>query len=173
MTEAIHSTKVEPGDHRQLVLFMMGGTEFGIDIHHVREVIRLPEVTRMPRTPVFVEGIINLRGRILPVLDLTKRFQLQSLGETPDTRVMIVEWHNQTLGFIVDRVREVLKVSSVLIAPPPDMILTIAGRYLEGIVDVSGRLLILLDLDRILDQEEIRNLSDVESRETGTKGGGA
>jgi len=154
-----------PAANRQLVVFVMAETEFGIDIRHVREVIRVPDVTPMPRTPQFIEGIINLRGRILPVLDLKKRFGLPAADETPLTRVMIVEWKGQTIGFLVDIVSEVLRVPASNVVRPPDMILTIAGQYLEGIVDVKDRLLILLDMERILDQEEIRNLADMEIAE--------
>ncbi len=155
-------TAIPAGPSRQLVVFRMADTEFGMDIHHVREVIRVPEMTRMPRTPAFVEGIINLRGRILPVLDLKKRFALPPVEATLDTRVMIVEWRGQFLGFLVDRVHEVLRVPALAVSKPTDMILAVAGQYLEGIVEVKERLLILLDLDRILDQEEIRSLTDLE-----------
>jgi purine-binding chemotaxis protein CheW len=150
------------GPTRQLVVFRMADTEFGVDIRHVREVIRVPEMTRMPRTPSFVEGVINLRGRILPVLDLKKRFSLPPVEATPDTRVMIVEWRGQVIGFLVDRVHEVLRVPAASVSKPTDMILAVAGQYLEGIVEARERLLILLDLDRILDQEEIRGLTDLE-----------
>ena len=159
------NTSAEKAENRQLVLFVMADSEFGLDISHVREVIRVPEITHMPRTPRFVEGIINLRGRILPVLDLKKRFGLPATQETPLTRVKIVEWKGQIIGFWVDCVKEVLRVPVSNIAKPPDMILTIAGQYLEGIVEVKDRLLILLDMDRILNQEEIRHLADTEFAE--------
>lgn len=150
------------GPQRQLVVFRMSDSEFGLDIRHVREVIRVPEMTRMPRTPAFVVGIINLRGRILPVLDLKKRFNLPPVETGPETRVMIVEWRGQALGFLVDRVHEVVKVPASAVAQPADLVLAVAGQYLEGIVESRDRLIILLDLDRILDQQEIRNLTDLE-----------
>lgn len=149
---------------RQLVVLVMAEAEFGVDIRHVREVIRVTEIIRMPRTPQFIEGIINLRGRILPVLDLKKRFQLPAAERTDQTRIMVVEWRGQFVGFLVDRVNEVVRVPSASVSAPPEMILNIAGHYLEGIVEVQGRLLILLDMERILDQEEIQGLADLELR---------
>jgi purine-binding chemotaxis protein CheW len=151
-----------PGGEIQLVLFRMAGNEFGIEIRQVREINRVTSLTHVPKSPEFLEGIMNLRGRIVPVVDLKKRFRLPPVETTGQTRIMIVEVGDQPVGLWVDKVTEVLKVPSASIAPPPDMVLTIAGEYLSGIVEVKDRLVILLNLPRILRLDEIKALADLE-----------
>jgi len=151
------------GGEVQLVLFMMSGSEFGIEIRQVREINRVVDITKVPKAPDFLEGIMNLRGRIIPVVDLKKRFKLPAAETTAQTRIMIAEVGEQLVGLWVDRVTEVLKVPRAVIAPAPPMVLTIAGEYLSGILETKGRLVILLNLPRILKLEEIRALAEAES----------
>ena len=132
--------KAVPTGEIQLVLFRMAGSEFGIEIKQVREINRVTAITRVPKSPDFLEGIMNLRGRIVPVVDLKKRFRLAPTETTSQTRIMIAEVGDQPVGLWVDKVVEVLKVPATAISPPPDMILTIAGEYLTGIVEVHDRL---------------------------------
>jgi purine-binding chemotaxis protein CheW len=146
----------------QLVLFKMSGSEFGVEIHQVREINRVGEITKVPKAPDFLEGVMNLRGRIVPVVDLKKRFKLPAVEETSQSRVIITEVGDQFIGLWVDKVTEVLKVAPSAVAPPPEMILTIAGEYLSGLVEVKDRLVILLNLPRILRLDEIKALADAE-----------
>jgi purine-binding chemotaxis protein CheW len=151
------------GEETQWVLFRMAGSDFGIGIRQVREINRVVGITRVPKAPDFLEGIMNLRGRILPVVDLKKRFRLPPVETTTHTRIMIAEVGDQLVGLWVDKVTEVLKVPASAVSPPPPMILTIAGEYLAGILEVKDRRVLLLNLPRILKLEEIRALAELEA----------
>lgn len=139
----------------QLVIFRLAKEEFGLPITKVQEIIRMVPITKMPQTPSFVEGIINLRSRIIPILDLRKRFQLPLSEHDDDTRTIIVEVNGQTIGVIVDAVAEVVRLSMADVEPPPPAFV-LDAQYIEGVGKMEGRLLILLNIDNILtSQEEI------------------
>lgn len=139
----------------QLVIFRLAKEEYGLPITRVQEINRLVPITKLPQTPSFMEGIINLRGRIIPVVDLRKRFQLNVTEYDDDTRIIIVEVSGQTVGIIVDAVNEVVRLSADSIEPPPPAFV-LDARYIEGVGKLDGRLLILLDINKILTaQEEI------------------
>src|SRR5438309_3730576 len=152
---------VEPtgtADERQLVVFQLGAELYGVEISRVHEIIRLQAVTRVPRSPAFVEGVINLRGKVIPVVDLRRRFGLPTADHTRASRIVVVEIGDQVVGIIVDGVSEVLRVSSVIVEPPSPVVAGIDSEYLHGIAKLPERLVILLDLDRILAKEERRAL---------------
>lgn len=155
-----------------MVLFNLAGSEFGVEITQVREIIRMTEMTKMPRAPKFLEGIINLRGQIIPVLDLRKRFDMPVAPATASSRIMITEVKGQAIGLLVDKIVEVLKVSRTAVSNAPEMVSTIAGEYLMGVVEVKSRLVILLNLERIFNLEEIKALSEMEALEGEEKAGG-
>lgn len=137
----------------QLVIFSLAQEEYGLSITKVQEINRLVPITKLPQTPAYMEGIINLRGRILPVLDLRKRFALQQRDYTDDTRIIIVEVAGQTLGMIVDSVNEVVRLSTKdLEAPPPSTVLE--EKYIEAVGKLDQRLIILLNLDSILPEQQ-------------------
>ena len=142
----------------QLVSFLLGGEEYAVDIHLVQEIIRLQEITRVPEAPDFVEGVINLRGRVIPVLDLRKRFRLPQTAERTKMRIVVVSSGGRTIGLVVDGVREVLTLPLASVEPPPPVVSGIGRDYLKGIGKRKGRLLILLDLERILTAAEGRSL---------------
>lgn len=142
----------------QLVVFQLAGETYGVDINHVQEIIRMQNITEIPRTPAFIEGVINLRGRVIPVIDLHKRFNLPLTDTTSDTRIMVVELEQMTVGMIVDSVSEVLRLSNASIEPPPPMISSIDVAYLQGVGKWNERLIILLDLDRVLREGEKQEL---------------
>lgn len=142
----------------QLVVFQLGGETYGVEINHVQEIIRLQPITEIPRTPAFVEGVINLRGRIIPILDMHKRFHLPAAEATNNTRIMVVELGELTVGMIVDSVSEVLRLPAGSIEPPPPMISGIDVAYLKGVGKWNDKLIILLDLDRVLQESEQREL---------------
>lgn len=137
----------------QLVIFRLASEEYALPITKVQEINRLAPITQMPQTPPFVEGIINLRGRIIPVLDLRKRFQLAVNEHSEDSRIIIVEVGGQTVGVIVDAVAEVIRLGAAQVEPPPPSFM-LDAQYIQGIGKVDNRLLILLEIDRIITTEE-------------------
>jgi len=134
----------------QLVNFDIANEEFGVDILKVQEIIRVLEVTRVPNCPAFVEGVINLRGKIVPVVDLRLRFNLPQIEKDNNTRIIVVELEEKTVGFLVDRVKEVIRIETAIIEPPPELVTNVQTRYITGVAKLEDRLLILLDLDRVL-----------------------
>ncbi len=145
-------------DERQLVVFQLAAELYGVEISRVHEIIRLQSVTRVPRAPAFVEGVINLRGKVIPVVDLRRRFSLPLSENTRASRIVVVEIGDQVVGIIVDAVSEVLRVNTGVIEPPSPVVAGIDSEYLEGIAKLTDRLVILLDLDRVLAKEERRAL---------------
>ena len=143
----------EGGALLQLVSFHVGDEEFAIDILGVQEIIRMVELTAVPNAPYFVEGVINLRGKVIPILDLRSRFGLPPTDRTKNTRIIVVEIHKTVLGFIVDSVEEVLRLPESLIETPPNTGRGGSAEFHKGIGRVNGRLLMLLDLGQILGVE--------------------
>ncbi|HHL39735.1 MAG TPA: chemotaxis protein CheW [Deltaproteobacteria bacterium] len=146
----------------QLVTFRLGNEEFSVDILKVQEIIRLMELTRVPRSPDFVEGVINLRGKVIPVVDLRKRFGL-SVGDesSNETRIIVVEVGNKTVGFKVDAVSEVLRLPAETVEPPPSLVAGIGSEYIYGVGKLQDRLIILLDVDRVLGEDEKAALGEM------------
>jgi purine-binding chemotaxis protein CheW len=145
----------------QLVVFRLGAEEYGVPITQVQEIIRLVTPTRIPNVPDFLEGVINLRGNVLPVIDLKKRFGLGSSEYTDEARIVVVEIAGHTVGVIVDFVSEVLRLPMSSIEPPPPIIAGITAEYLRGVGKLDDRLLILLDLNKILTEFEKAQLEEV------------
>ncbi|BCV24947.1 MAG TPA: chemotaxis protein CheW [Firmicutes bacterium] len=151
---------------RQLVVFTLGQEEYGVDILEVQEIKRLTEITRVPNAPAFVEGVINLRGNVIPVIDLHKRFGLGAFKPTEESRIVIVTVRDLTLGIMVDSVSEVLTLEEAAIAPPPPLVAGIEATFLQGIGKLDNRLLILLNMDRILGLEEVAAAREVKEQAT-------
>ena len=151
----------EQGNERQLVVFDLSGEAYGVNIETVREIIRMQAVTYVPDTPDFVEGVINLRGNVNPVVDLRKRFGLNVDEETDDTRIVVVDIGGESIGVTVDAVTEVLRITEDAVEPTSALITTEDSFYIEGIAKLGDRLLILLDLERVLSTEERDALGDV------------
>ena len=147
----------EQGDGvRQLVVFELANEVYGINIGTVREIIRMQTVTYVPDSPDFVEGVINLRGRVIPVVDLRKRFSLPVTEATNESRVLVVDISGDDIGVIVDAVTEVQRISEDSIEPTTTLVTTENSYYIEGIAKVDDQLLILLDLDRALDSTDVQ-----------------
>lgn len=140
----------------QLVTFRLGQEQFGVPIGVVQEVVRLPEVTPVPQAPWFVEGVINLRGRIIPVIDMGKRFRLPNRPRTRKTRILIVEADGRLVGLIVDAVSSVVRLPANAIEAPPPMISGIGVDYITGVGKLGDQLLVLLDLGKVLHPEDLR-----------------
>ncbi len=135
---------------QQLVVFDLGSESYGVDIGKVREIIRMQEITAIPQTADFVEGMINLRGLVIPVVDLSRRFGLPHRERTEESRTVVVDISGHSIGMVVDAVAEVLRISVVAIEPPSAAITTDGSSYLLGIAKVGDRLIILLDLEQVL-----------------------
>ncbi|KXG77634.1 Chemotaxis protein CheW [Fervidicola ferrireducens] len=135
---------------RQFVVFKLGQEEYGVDIMQVNTIERMMPITRVPKAPDFVEGVINLRGEIIPVIDLKKRFGLASGEVTADTRIIIVMLDDLTVGMIVDSATEVVQLPQDSIEPPPSVAGNISSDFLEGVGKIGDRLLIILNLEKIL-----------------------
>jgi len=146
---------------RQLVSFRVAGEEFGVDIMEVQEIIKIPEITRVPKAPEFVEGVINLRGGILPVIDCRRRFDLELKEWTDSNRILVVNIGGKMTGIIVDSVSEVLRLPEDTVETAPSLIGK-AAEYLEGIgkLEEQGRLINLLNLQKFLAIEGIDELSE-------------
>ncbi|HQB38432.1 MAG TPA: chemotaxis protein CheW [Deltaproteobacteria bacterium] len=136
----------------QLVSFSLDNEEYAVEVLKVREIIRMPEITHMPNTPHYAEGIINLRGKVIPVISLRKKFSLMDTENDSHTRVMVMDINGELTGFIVDSVSEVIRISSSEVQPPPSAMAScgVEQEYITGVVNRSERLLILLDLDHII-----------------------
>ena len=145
----------------QLVSFRLAQEEYGIEITKVQEIILMGEITRVPQTPDYIKGLINLRSTVIPIVDLRLRFGLAQEEATDETRIMVVNVAGKTIGIIVDAVSEVLRISHEQIAPPPPTVAGLGREYLTGLVKLENRLLILLDIDKILGQEEAAALDTV------------
>lgn len=145
----------------QLVTFEVAGEEFAVDILAVHEINRMMELTRVPQAPVEIEGVINLRGKIIPVMDLRKRFGLPPRERDEQTRIIVVEVDTRVIGFIVDRVRQVLPISRSIVEPAPDMVTSVDSQFISGVGKLPDRLLILLDLTQLLGSKLVDAIDQV------------
>ena len=142
----------------QLVVFHIGKELYGVGIEAVHEIVKVPDITEVPDAPGFLEGVINLRGKIVPVVDLRKRMRLPAGERTKTSRVLITEDEGRLVGLLVDAVSEVLKMSPDAVEAPPEMISAIGVEYITGVAKVEARLIILLDLKRVLSVEDMKKL---------------
>ena len=143
----------------QLVVFDLAREHYGVDIAAVEGIIKMQAITVVPQAPAFVEGVTNLRGKVLPVVDLRRRFGLPAADATKETRIVVVEMNGVTVGIVVDGVSEVLRVEPEAIEPPSPIVTTIDSAFIRGIAKVDQRLIILLDLAKILSLGEQANLA--------------
>jgi purine-binding chemotaxis protein CheW len=141
----------------QLVTFRLGNEEFGIDIRKVQEINRMIDITRIPNAPPYVEGVVNLRGKIIPIVSLRTKLGLGEADRDKATRIMVVEIEGSILGFIVDSVSEVLRIQDPTIEAPPSVTGSNDSAYIEGVINLSDRILILLDLSALFgDRKQAR-----------------
>lgn len=158
----MHNNELENTDIQQLVSFKMGNEEFGVDILKVQEIIKMIGITKVPNAPEFVDGVINLRGRIIPVIDLRIKINMERVEHNNSTRIIVVEFNDTTTGFIVDEVNEVLRIPENIMEAPPSMVAGVDRDYIKAVCKLDDRLLILLDLERVLSFEEKKQLQEVE-----------
>jgi len=148
-------------DLLQLVSFNLGKEEFAVDILKIQEINRMVEITKVPKSPDFVEGVINLRGKVIPIIDLRKRFKLPGSESTKQTRIVVVDIDNMVVGLVVDAVSEVLRLPANTVEPPPPIVAGIDSEYISGVGKLEDRLLILLELDKVLSKDEKKVLETV------------
>ena len=151
-------TKKENKELLQLVSFKIGDEEFGVDILSVQEINRMSQITKVPNTSDFIEGVINLRGRVIPVMDLRVKLGMPRKEHGKNTRIVVVELRGQTIGFIVDEVSEVLRISKDITEAPPEMVGGMNSDYITSIGKLEDRLLILLDLEKIVSSSDLNKL---------------
>lgn len=145
----------------QMVAFKLEKEEFAVDIQQVREVLKMTQVTPLPQSAYYIEGVINLRGEVIPVVDLRKRFELTEEARNEQTRIIIVEIKGNDVGLIVDSVTEVLRFPAAAIQPPPSRIAGTRADLIKGVGKIEDRLLIVLDLEKILTTEEVIALDEI------------
>ena len=147
----------------QLVSFMLADEEYGVEVLKVREIIRMPTITKMPNVPQHVEGIINLRGKVIPIISMRRRFNLMENEHNHQTRIIIMDVCGALTGFIVDAVSEVIRVHSSEIQPPPSMILSggIGQEFITGVFNHAERLLIIMDIDRMFSDDERESFGEL------------
>jgi purine-binding chemotaxis protein CheW len=143
----------------QVVVLELAGEAYGVEIGRVQEIIRMQPVTRVPNGPPCFEGVTNLRGRVIPVLDLRKRFGLEPTPPTRRSRIVVAELGQHTVGLVVDAVSEVLRVPASAVEPPSALVTTADSAYLRGVAKLDERLVLLLDLARILTPTERAGLA--------------
>lgn len=144
----------------QLVGFRIEEEFFGVPIGKVKEIVRVPEVTAVPDTPDFLNGVINLRGRVIPVIEMSRRLGVASSGPTKSNRVLVLDLGGSTVGLLVGSVSEILKIEEESVEQKPDLVSSIGGEYVNGIGKLKDRLIVLIDIEKLLSPEEIRNALD-------------
>lgn len=142
-------------DLTQLVSFNLDHEEYGVAVLKVREIIRMPTITRVPNTPSYVEGVINLRGKVIPIISMRKRFNLMETEYNSRTRIMVMDVEGELMGFIVDAVSEVIRVSASEIQPSPPVVSgNLEQECIAGVINHGERLLVVLELERMFSHEE-------------------
>lgn len=148
-------------EENQLVVFKLGNEEFGIDILNVKEIIRYQKTVKVPDAPRFIEGIINYRDSVVPIIDLNKRFKLGGREISDVTRVIIINIGDKQVGFMVDQVEEVLRIAGDSIDEAPEAVVNIDRQYIDGIGKLDNRLIILLDVKKVLTEVEKEELQQI------------
>lgn len=152
---------------KQLVVFDLAGEQYGVSIFAVSSIIERQDIVMVPRSPEFVEGVTNLRGLVVPVIDLRKRFGLPVSEATAETRIVVVELDDMTVGMLVDAVRQVLRIDDGEIEPPSPIVATIDSSFIVGIAKTEQGLVIVLDLCQVLDQGEQGDLVAMDTLAVG------
>lgn len=145
----------------QMVGFRIGKETFGVPINLVHEIVRVPEITAVPDAPDYIEGVINLRGKIVSIVDLRKRFGETRIEPSRKNRILVAEIENKMIGLIVDAASEVIRLQQTEIEAPPEVFEESEVKYVTGVGKLNGRLVILIDLTKILQKGELRRLGDL------------
>ena len=160
MSPLTDSVQAGGDEQLQLVTFEVAGEEFAVDILAVREINRMMQITQVPQSTADVEGVINLRGRIVPVVDLRTRLGLERAEGSRDNRIIVVEVDRRTVGFVVDRVKQVLRIDSRVVEQTPELSSTADAQYIDGVGKLDDRLIILLNLQRLFGGMDTQQVED-------------
>ncbi|MCU0846783.1 MAG: chemotaxis protein CheW [Spirochaetes bacterium] len=144
----------------QLVSFLLDEVEYGVDILAVHEILRFPDLTRLPNTPEYIKGVINLRGNVIPIVDVRQRFGYKDAQVTDLTRVIVIETTEKLVGLLVDNVYQVVRIPESHIDPPSELIEGVSEEYITGIGRLKDRLIVILNISNILFMEEEKTGSD-------------
>ena len=147
-------TTVDSEDSTNLVTFRLGTGEYAIDIMQAKEIIKMEKITLIPNAPDFVEGVINLRGNIIPIIDLKKRFNLEETDGDKNTGIIIVKIEDVDMGIIIDSISKVVSMANSDIQPPPPMLSGIGQKYIKGVGKLEDKLLVVLDLEKLFSSDE-------------------
>ncbi|OAB35801.1 chemotaxis protein CheW [Paenibacillus macquariensis subsp. defensor] len=151
------------GEDIKVIVFKLGDEEYGIEVDKVQTIERMVPITRVPKTFTFVKGVINLRGVVIPIIDLRGRFSLPLIDYTESTRIIIVAVNEMEVGFIVDSANDVIDLNTDKIENPPEVVGGIKAKYLQGVAKIDEeRLLIMLNLSEVLNKNEIIQLESIE-----------
>lgn len=142
----------------QIVCFKVGSEDYGLEILKVQEIIKIPHITKLPQSASYITGVIDLRGKVVPIVDLAKRFGVESGDSSKNTRVIIVDIKGRRIGLAIDSVSNVTKINAKDLGPPPPIIKGISGRYIVGIGKVDTGFIVILDIDQIFSSEELQAL---------------
>lgn len=153
------------GEEQQLVIFALSDEDYGVDINIVQEIIRMQDITSVPKAPSFVNGVINLRGKVIPVLDLRRRFSVLKAEYTKDSRIVVVDINGQDIGMVVDAVAEAMRIPNSSVEPPSSIVTAMDSDYLQGIAKLESQLVILLDLNKVFG-DDVDQLQASEFTET-------
>lgn len=147
---------------KKIIVFALGHEEYGVEVEKVKTIERMQKLTRVPKTPEFIKGVINLRGVVIPIIDLRSRFGLPEKEYTDNTRIVIVATGNIEVGMIVDSANDVTDIDTDHVEDPPEIVGGIRAKYLDGIAKLGDRLLVLLNLEQVLNQQELQQLEELE-----------
>ncbi|MCW3488716.1 chemotaxis protein CheW [Dethiobacter alkaliphilus] len=162
MNSLVKKNEEQSQEELQLVAFFLQGEEFAVDIQKVREVLKLTQITPLPQSLDFIEGVINLRGEVIPVIDLRKRFRIAGEAQEEQTRIIIVEIDESLVGLIVDSVTEVLHLAVSAVDAPPRRLAGTRTEFISGVGKLNDRLIIILDLEKILSTDEQVELEQLQ-----------
>jgi purine-binding chemotaxis protein CheW len=150
----------------QVVTFQLGKEVYAIDIMEIKQIVNMQDVREIPNAPPYVEGILNLRGSVTPIINLHKRFVLNKPEMSEEDKLLsgfiILEINNMTLGVIIDKILRVISLDVELIQPPPQMISGIGVEYIQGVVNIEGNYIIILNIERLFNPKELQQLSTIK-----------
>jgi purine-binding chemotaxis protein CheW len=150
----------------QVVTFQLGKEVYAIDIMEIKQIVNMQDVREIPNAPPYVEGILNLRGTVTPIINLHKRFVLIKPEMSDEDKLLsgfiILEINNMTLGVIIDKILRVISLDVELIQPPPQMISGIGVEYIQGVVNIEGNYIIILNIERLFNPKELQQLSTIK-----------
>jgi purine-binding chemotaxis protein CheW len=144
----------QQGDDIQVVVFRVGGQEFAFNVFHVQRILRYEAPAPLPKAPAFLEGVVQVQGAVVPVIDLRKRFELRDAPQREETRTMVLESEGFVVAVVVDAVLEVLRVAAGAVTAPPAVVRGLAADYIQGIVTLGARTIILLQTARLVTSSE-------------------